>query len=252
MNKIAQIIFFVSLTVIIACKKDSRQTPNQVVSYQVQNIIAPNTYLKYSYNELGFLSRVEGKDSDKSIYCDITYDKERMHLEYENRTADEKWDIHILVDPSTGYILSIDDGMYVASFTYDSTRFTDGMSRLVGSYYHGGKYKGDSLSYNIQYDDRGNLISSVYKGEKRDYIYDLNVEVESNVSSILVQAFWGRFDKIISYLPYTFGPPQKYLLKQQVSANTFYKSFEYVLDEHGRVKSVTQNGAVTTYVYLHE
>lgn len=249
---INKLVFILSLCICLyACKKDNQQEdPPIIVSYKVKTIKGQATYLKYTYNEEGLLIKVDGKDRDKSLTCNITYDKEKVYLDYNNRTAEEWWYVTIEVDPISGYIKTIDDGMYTATFVYDSLRFKDKVSRLVASYYHAGKYEGDSLSYGIQYNESGLLSSCVYKGENRRFEYYSGQELESNVSTVLVENFWGRFDKIISYLPYTFGPPQKFLVKTQVTSESFYKNFDYEIDEYDRVRKMRSNGVETEYIYM--
>lgn len=250
---ISRIVFILAFCICFyACKKDHRQEPPKVVSYKVKTIKGQATYLRYFYNEDGLLSKVDGKDRDKSLTCEITYDKEKVYLDYNNRTADEWWQVVIEVDPISGYIKTIDDGMYAATFVYDSLRFKDKVSRMVGSYYHAGKLKGDSLCYGIQYNEDGMLSSCIYKGESRRFNYFSEYELEANVSTVLVENFWGRFDKIISYLSYTFGPPQKHLVKQQVSSEAFYKDFRYVVDDHDRVEKMYLNGVETEFIYMDQ
>ncbi len=245
-------IVILNLFFLPGCKKEVRNEPPKVVSYQVKVIKDFNSYLKYTYNDEGFLSNVSGVDRDKSLTCDIIYDREKVYLEYNNKTADEWWYIVIEVDPETGYIQTIDDGMYVATFMYDSLRFRDNINRLVASYYHGGKYAGDSLCYQIVYDENGILESCMYKDEKREYTYYTDEEYESNISTIPTEAFWGRFDRIIAYLPYTFGPPQKYLVKTVRTSGIYYKNYSYEKDQHGRVHKIIKNGVATQYSYIDE
>ncbi len=244
-------IFF-SLLILLGCKKENRNEPPKVVSYNISTIIGSNTHLKYYYNEQGLLSRVDGKDRDKSLTCDITYDKDRVYINYENRTAGEKWNITLEVDSVTGYIQKFDDGMYVATFKYSSEGFDDGASRLVASYYHGGKYAGDSLCYQIVYNENGTLKSCNYRGEVRAYEYYLDEEYEANITTLYTDAVLGRFDRIITYLPYTFGPPQKYLPKTLVRSNAFYTNYAYKKDEFGRVITIYENAAGTDYSYQEE
>lgn len=237
-------IFFYS------CKKDQRQEPPKVVKYQISKIIGSNTHLSYTYDTSGALIRVDGKDRDKSLTCDIVYDKDIVFLNYHNRTANEKWNIQLTIDPQTGYIQTYDDGMYVATFLYDSTRFADKKARLVGSYYHGGKYAGDSLCYQMQYDELGNLISCNYRGENRQYEYFLDDTVASNVTTFFADAVIGRIDRIIAFLPYSFGPQQKYLTKTVIKSFAYYTNYQYAKDEYGRISTVYENAAGTDYKYV--
>lgn len=244
-------LIFLSLLSFAACKKENRNEPPKVVSYNISTIIGSNTHLKYYYNDQGLLSRVDGKDRDKSLTCDITYDKDRVYIYYENRTAGEIWNITLEVDSTTGYIQRFDDGMYLATFVYDAAGFSDGKQRLVASYYHDGKYKGDSLCYNMKYDAMGNLISFTYRGEDRRYeYYDDEEEEETSISTLYTEAVLGRFERIISYLPYTFGPPQKSLVRTKVRSEAFYTNYSYKKDEFGRIVTIYENAAGTDYYYL--
>ncbi|MCO5233333.1 MAG: hypothetical protein LC105_00310 [Chitinophagales bacterium] len=236
----------------LACKKEKRNEPPAVISYNIKTIIGSSTFLKYSYNEQGYLSHLEGKDRDKSISCDIIYDKDRVYLDYFNKTANEKWWVILEIDSVSGYIQKYDDGMYVATFLYDSLGFNDGQNRVVSSFYHGGKYKGDSLCYQISYNPNGTLKSCNFRGEVRAYDYYYDQEFSSNVITFYSDAVLGRFDRIITYLPYTFGPPQKFLPKSMVRSNAFYTNFKYDKDEYGRVKTIFENGAGTSYEYMEE
>lgn len=234
------------------CKKASRQDPPKIVSYKIELITGSNTHLRYTYNAEGLLARVDGKDRDKSLTCDITYDLDRVYLDYNNRTANEHWLATLEVDPATGYITRFDDGMYVATFSYDSVRFQDGVSRLVASYYSGGKYEGDSLCYRMIYNPDGTLRSCWFRGESRSYEYYTDDMYESNISTVFTEAVLGRFERIVAYLPYTFGPPQQYLPKTVVSSGAFYTNYTYNKDEYGRVRQVVVNGAATDYKYMDE
>ncbi|MCO5229564.1 MAG: hypothetical protein M9958_00270 [Chitinophagales bacterium] len=235
-----------------SCKKEKRNEPPAVINYNIKTIIGSSSFLKYTYNEQGYLSHIEGKDRDKSITCDVIYDKDRVYLDYFNRTANEKWWVTLEVDSVSGYIQKFDDGMYVATFIYDSVRFGDGMNRVVSSYYHGGKYQGDSLCYQMVYNANGTLKSCNFRGEERAYDYYLDQEYNSNISTFYTDAVLGRFDRIITYLPYTIGPSQKYLPKSMVRSNAFYTNFKYVKDEYGRVETIYENGAGTSFEYLDE
>ena len=235
-----------------SCKKERRNEPPKVVSYKIKTIIGSNTHLKYFYNDLGLLSRIDGKDRDKSLTCDITYDLDRVYLSYENRTAGEFWEIKLTVDSTTGYIQTFDDGMYIASFTYDASRFSDGVSRLVGSYFYDGKFKGDSVCYNMNYDANGVLNSCTFRGEEREFIYNLDESYDANISTFFVEAAIGRFDRVLAYLPYTFGPTQKYLPKTFIKTKAFYTNYTYKKDEFGRVETIFENAAGTDYYYNNE
>jgi hypothetical protein len=247
-------IFYILLFSIIflGCKKEQRNEPPKVVSYQIKTIIGSTTHLKYFYNENGLLSRVDGKDRDKSLTCEITYDLDRVYLSYDNRTAGEHWDIKLTVDSTTGYIQTFDDGMYIVAFLYDVARFSDGVSRLVGSYYHDGKYKGDSLCYNMIYDESVILKSCTFRGEERDFEYYLDETYDANISTNFVEVALGRFERIIAYLPYTFGPTQKYLPKTMIKTQVFYTNYRYQKDDFARVKTIYTNGAGTDYYYENE
>ena len=235
-----------------SCKKERRNEPPKVVSYKIKTIIGSNTHLKYFYNDLGLLSRIDGKDRDKSLTCDITYDLDRVYLNYDNRTAGEHWDIKLTVDSTTGYIQTFDDGMYIAKFTYDASRFRDGISRLVGSYFYDGKYKGDSVCYNMIYDENGVLNSCTFRGEDREFVYNKDESYDANISTYFVEAAIGRFDRILAYLPYTFGPTQKYLPKTLIKTKVFYTNYTYKKDEFGRVETIYENAAGTDYYYGNE
>ena len=238
--------------ILLGCKKEQRNEPPKVVSYQIKTIIGSNTHLKYFYNEKGLLSRVDGKDRDKSLTCDIIYDLDRVYLNYDNRTAGEHWDIKLTVDSTTGYIQTFDDGMYIAKFTYDASRFRDGISRLVGSYFYDGKYKGDSVCYNMIYDENGVLNSCTFRGEDREFVYNKDESYDANISTYFVEAAIGRFDRILAYLPYTFGPTQKYLPKTLIKTKVFYTNYTYKKDEFGRVETIFENAAGTDYYYGNE
>ena len=139
--------------------------------------------------------------------------------------------------------------MYVATFLYDAARFSDGVSRLVGSYYHDGKYKGDSLCYKMIYDDNGTLKSCSFRGEERDYEYYLDEAYDANISTQFVEVALGRFERIMAYLPYTFGPTQKYLTKTLIKTKVFYTNYKYKKDDFGRVETIYENAAGTDYYY---
>lgn len=248
----AIIIIFISFILLSvgSCKKDNRKEPPKVVSYQISKIIGSNTHLTYSYDTSGVLIRVDGKDRDKSLTCDISYDKEKVFLDYHNRTANERWNITVTVDPNSGYIQTYDDGLYLVTFVYDSTRFEDKVNRLVGSYYHGGRHAGDSLCYQMQYDPLGNLLSCMHRGENRQFEYDLSDTVQSNITTFYTDAVLGRIDRVISFLPYSLGPSQKYLVKTLIKSYAFYTNYQYDIDEFGRISKVYENAAGTDYYYL--
>ena len=94
-------ILFLSF-LFLGCKKEQRNEPPKVVSYKIKTIVGSTTHLKFFYNETGLLSRVDGKDRDKSLTADIIYDLDRVYISYDNRTAGEHWDIKLTVDSTTG------------------------------------------------------------------------------------------------------------------------------------------------------
>jgi hypothetical protein len=235
-----------------SCKKDNRKDPPKLVSYKIRLITGSNTYINYFYNDAGLLSVVDGVDRAKGITANITYDLDRVVIDYRNRTANEVWLIKMRIDPETGYILEYDDGLYIASFKYDSLIFEDGVKRLVSSHYSGGRYEGDSLFFQTVYDTDGTLLSCSHRGEVREFEYFKDVEYESIINTNFPEAALGRFERIIGYLPYTFGPPQKYLVKRQRTPGSFDFRYSYVKDEFGRVKQMVLNGAAVTFNYLEE
>jgi hypothetical protein len=46
----------------------------------------------------------------------------------------------------------------------------------------------------------------------------------------------GRFDKLLGYLPYTFGPPQYYLVKRESIVGYTQFEYDYEKEASGRVK----------------
>jgi hypothetical protein len=236
----------------LSCGKDNRKDPPKLVSYKIRLITGSNTFIRYSYNANGLLSLVDGVDRAKGITANITYDLDRVSIDYRNRTANETWLIKMRIDPETGYILDYDDGLYIASFTYDSVRFSDGVKRLVSSYYTAGRYEGDSLFFSSVYDTDGTLLSCSHRGETRVFEYFKDVEYDAVVNTNIAEAALGRFERIIGYLPYTFGPPQKYLIKRQNTPGSFDFRYSYVKDDFGRVKQMVLNGAAVTFEYLEE
>lgn len=246
------LLFLISLMgffTAISCSKDTRKDPPKLVSYKIKRLVSDATYLNYNYNELGLLSNVNGIDRDKSITADIIYDLDRVQINYRNRTANENWTIKLKIDQTSGYILEYEDEIYVASFNYDSLIFEDGVKRLVNSYYSGGRYLGDSLFFQTVYDEDGTLLSCTHRAEKRVFEYYKDVEYDAIINTNFPEAALGRFERIIGYLPYTFGPPQKYLVKRQLTPGSFDIRYSYTKDEFGRVRQVIVNGAANNYEY---
>lgn len=232
------------------CGKEGGKEPPKNVSYKIRLITGPNTFIRYNYNSEGLLSNVEGVDRSKSITANINYNFEQVVIDYRNRTANEDWRIVMKIDPATGYILEYDDGLYIASFNYDSIIFPDGVKRLVSSFYTGGRYNGDTLFFNTVYDTDGTLLSCIHRGEVREFEYFKDVEYEAIINTNFMEAALGRFERIIGYLPYTFGPPQKYLVRRQRTPGSFDIRYSYVKDEFGRVSQMVINGAANTFEYL--
>jgi hypothetical protein len=246
------IFLSVILFAINGCGKSDSKEPPKVVSYKIKLITGPATYIRYSYNDLGLLSYVDGVDRDKSITAFIYYEGETVRIDYRNRTADEIWNIVMKVDTDKGYILEYDDGIYTASFKYDSVVFADGVKRLVSSAYTGGRYEGDSLFYSVVYDNDGTLLQCSHRGETRIFEYYKDQEYDAIINTNFPEAALGRFERIIGYLPYTFGPPQKYLVKRQLTPGLYDIRYSYVKDEFNRVDKVVVNGVSTAYEYLDE
>lgn len=240
------------LTFLAACGKSEQKEPPKVVSYKIRLITGPNTFIRYTYNQQGLLANVDGVDRAKSITADIFYEGENVRIDYRNRTANEVWDIRMKIDPNTGYILNYDDGIYTATFNYDSVIFADGVKRLVSSFYTGGRYNGDTLFYNVVYDTDGTLLRCSHRGEVREFEYYKDKVYDAIINTNFLEASLGRFERIIGYMPYTFGPPQRYLVRRQNTPGLYDIRFSYNKDEFERVKQVIVNGVATTYEYLEE
>lgn len=245
---------WIALAVILlaGCGKSDQKEPPKVVSYKIRQITGPNTFIRYSYNEQGLLVNVDGVDRAKSITADIYYEGENVRIDYRNRTANEVWDIRMKIDPNTGYILSYDDGIYTATFNYDSAQFADGVKRLVSSFYTGGRYEGDTLFYNAVYASDGTLLSCTHRGEVREFDYYKDQVYEAIINTNFIEAALDRFERIIGYLPYTFGPPQRYLVRRQNTPGLYDIRYSYKKDEFDRVKQIIVNGVATNYEYLEE
>src|SRR5690606_7071361 len=112
------------------------------------------------------------------------------------------------------------------------------------------RYEGDSLFFQTVYDTDGTLLSCSHRGEARVFEYFKDEEYDAIINTNMTDAALGRFDRIISFLPYTFGPPQKYLVKRQLTPGSFDIRYSYVKDEFGRVEQMVINGAGVNYEYL--
>jgi hypothetical protein len=251
-NRLKGTLVLLAFTLIAGCTKSDQKEPPKVVSYKIRLITGPNTFIRYTYNQQGLLVNVDGVDRAKSITADIYYEGENVRIDYRNRTANEIWDIKMKIDPNTGYILNYDDGIYTASFNYDSVIFADGVKRLVSSFYTGGRYNGDTLFYNVVYDTDGTLLRCTHRGEVREFEYYKDQVYDAIINTNFPEACLGRFERIIGYLPYTFGPPQRYLVKRQNTPGLYDIRFSYKKDEFQRVKQVIVNGVATSYEYLEE
>ena len=247
---ILRVVLIVSMVIFLySCKKDNKQSPDKIVNYQIERITGPNTFLRYIYDTTNTLIRVTGKDSDKSLACDISYEGNKVFIDYQNLTANEQWNITLEVNDK-GYFTKYDDGLFKAVFVYDSSRFLDRKERLVVTYYNDGKYKGDTLFHHAVYDEIGNLTACISNHEDNEISYYTDEKYDAILSTLYVEKVLNRFNKIIAYLPYTFGEMPKYLPKVAIRKKAYYTEYKYDKDEFDRVKTEYINGAAYNYFYL--
>ncbi|MCO5248798.1 MAG: hypothetical protein M9887_07625 [Chitinophagales bacterium] len=237
------------IVIFYACKKGKVESPDKIVNYQIAQISGPSTFLKYIYDTTNTLVRVTGKDSDKSLACSITYEGNKVLIDYQNFTANEKWNIELDVNEK-GYFTRFNDGLFMVDFMYDSTRFSDKKTRLVTSYCYDGKYKGDTLFNRAVFDENDNLTKCYSYGMQRDFVYYTDEDYTANLSTFYVETILNRFNRIIAYLPYTFGEMPKYLPKTVIEKGAYYTEYTYQKDEFGRVEVEYKNGATYNYTYL--
>lgn len=250
------ILFFACLILTIsACKKEKGEDPPGVVSYKVKIFYGVETYINYVYDPLsGFLRRVHGVDRGKSINCDIRYEGNKIFAVYDNYTAAEKYNIEMDVNPSNGFITKYKDELFEIVFNYDSLS-GDKRGNLLSSVIVGGRWAGDTLFKNPVYDENGLLlqcdiyrVATEYK-RKMAFSYYFDQKYEAVINSNFIDMALGRFDRIFHFLPYTFGPPQNYLVKRETIVNYTQTDFNYVKDESGRVKYMYINGATHEVFY---
>lgn len=225
------------------CKKDKeKENPPGVVSYKIKVVTGTETYINYKYDPVsGNLNRIYGVDRGKSFNCDFTYLGNKVFARYENYTAAEIFNIELEVNLSNGFITRYKDELFDIVFNYD-TLSADKRGNLLSSVIVGGRWAGDTLFKNPVYNDKGLLLScDIYRvatdyKRKMAYTYFTDTEYEAVINTNFVDMAVGRFDKLLGYLPYTFGPPQYYLVKRESIVGYTQFEYDYEKEASGRVK----------------
>jgi len=239
--------------VFFACKKDKNETPQPstpavtIPKIKTETDSLDNSTSTYFYNNAGKLYKVLYHDGnyDTVIYAanSITvkgYEINPLTLSYEmvfnlnnKGLATSAWQINYNVSKKTNNSL-------FKTFLFNNSKTND--TTTVQYFYNTNDYmikeiynNNDTLTYN--YDNIGNLISTVSNG------YTTNYEYYTDKINTIGYYNWGI---------YFLGKDSKNLIKSAIK-NTHTTNFNYTFDSNNRVskkREITSNYQnTTTYTY---